>query len=70
MGGSAIRRSVARFLPGFFSWKSKEGPEWEAMQYHYRVLHKAVESQKSGENKQANVLWAMKEAKVEGNGLL
>ena len=40
-----------------------EGPEWEAMCHHHKGLHQAVQSKKSGENRKAKVLWAMKEVK-------
>ena len=43
-----------------------EGPEWEAMCYHYKDLHQAVKSKTPGENKKAKVQWAMKEAKDRG----
>ena len=36
------------------------------MYYQYKDLHQAVKSKKSGENKKANVLWSMKEAKDKG----
>ena len=46
--------------------KGVEGSEWEAMYYQYKDLHQAVESKKSGENKKAKVLWALKDAKDKG----
>ena len=43
-----------------------EGPEWEAMYYQYKDMHQAMKSKKSGENKKAEVLRALKEAKDGG----
>ena len=43
-----------------------EGPEWEAMYYRYKDLHQAMKSKKSGENKKAKVLWALKAANDGG----
>ena len=40
-----------------------EGPEWEAMYHRYKDLHQALKRKKSGKNKKAKVLWALKEAK-------
>ena len=36
------------------------------MYYRYKDLHQAVKSKRSGENKKAKVLWALKEAKDGG----
>ena len=43
-----------------------EGSEWEAMYYQYKDVHQAVKSNKSNDNKKANVLWDMEEAKDRG----
>ena len=43
-----------------------DGPEWKAMYYQYNDLRQAVKSKKSGENKKAKVLRAMKEVKDKG----
>ena len=48
-------------------WELKDKSE-KAMYYHYQDVHWAVKSKKPepGENKNARVLWAMKEAKDRG----
>ena len=43
-----------------------EGTEWEAIYCQYKELQQAMKNKKSGENKKAKVLWALKEAKDRG----
>ena len=63
MGASAIRRGLARFLPGHFPGSRRTRVGSHVL--HYKDLHQAVKSKKSGENKKAKVLWAMKDKIVD-----
>ena len=61
MVASASRRGLAPCLPGHFSGSRRT--RVEAMYYQCKGLHQTVKRKTSGENKKAEVLLTMKEAK-------